>query len=172
MRLASCSMQDSTLAGTLANVCNTIQYGTSTVCQGFVYDNKQKVAFFKGGGNGQPVNTSSVLCSSPTGTAWLRDTGRPAPHHSLLKSALLLCCPRIQSHNPCLIAQVAQQVRSQICALAEYKNAKLKLCWVAATTDGIVESRSGSSSATAPAPPPPPPQSGSGISEFHVQKPS
>ncbi|KAA6418535.1 MAG: hypothetical protein FRX49_11481 [Trebouxia sp. A1-2] len=68
------SNQDSTLAGTLANVCNTIQYGTNTVCQGFVYDNQQEVAFFKGGDNGSAVNTSSVLCSSPTSTAWLRDT--------------------------------------------------------------------------------------------------
>ncbi|DBA75054.1 TPA: hypothetical protein ACH3X1_010389 [Trebouxia sp. C0004] len=65
---------DSTLAGTLANVCDTINYDNNIVCQGFVYDHQQKVAFFKGGINGQPVNTSSVLCSSPTSTAWLRDT--------------------------------------------------------------------------------------------------
>lgn len=91
----TCLMQDSTLAGSLANVCNTIQYGTNTVCQGFVYDNEQKVAFFKGGTNGQPVNTSSVLCSSPTGTAWLRDTGRRVPHHSVLKSASVLCSPKM-----------------------------------------------------------------------------
>ncbi len=89
MRLASCYMQDSTLAGTLANVCNTIQYGTNIVCQGFVYENEQKVAFFKGGGNGSAVNTSSVLCSSPTGTAWLRDTGRRFLHHPVFKSALM-----------------------------------------------------------------------------------
>ncbi len=76
MRLASCRLQDNTLAGTLANVCNTINYDNNIVCQGFVYDNQQKVAFFKGGTNGQPVTTGSVLCSSPTGTAWLRDTGR------------------------------------------------------------------------------------------------
>ena len=73
-------LQDSTLPDTLAAVCNDIGFvgsdGTSTiVCQGFVYDRQQNVAFFKGQINGQLLDTKR-LCSAPTTYAWLRNTGK------------------------------------------------------------------------------------------------
>ncbi len=74
LTIGSFQMQDNTVAQTLANVCNTVQFG-STVCQGFVYDRHQNVAFFKGQANGQLVDTSR-LCTSPNTTAWLRNTGK------------------------------------------------------------------------------------------------
>ena len=75
-------MQDSTLPDTLAQTCNDINFNNSTasphspvVCQGFVYDSTQKVAFFKG----QPANKSidqSSLCHQPNTTLWLLNAGQ------------------------------------------------------------------------------------------------
>lgn len=45
------------------------------VCQGFVYDHQQNVAFFKGQTNGSVLD-SKGLCSNPTAYAWLRNTGQ------------------------------------------------------------------------------------------------
>ncbi|DBB17410.1 TPA: hypothetical protein ACH3X3_014441 [Trebouxia sp. C0006] len=63
------SIVDNTVAQTLANVCNTVQFG-NIMCQGFVYDRHQNVAFFKGQATGQLVDTSR-LCTSSNTTAWL-----------------------------------------------------------------------------------------------------
>ena len=70
----SFQMQDNTVAQTLANVCNTVQFG-NIMCQGFVYDRHQNVAFFKGQATGQLVDTSR-LCTSSNTTAWLSNIGK------------------------------------------------------------------------------------------------
>lgn len=65
---------------TLASVCDDLGFksadGTNNiVCQGFVYDHQQTVAFFKGQTNGQLLDTKR-LCSNPTTYAWLRTKGQ------------------------------------------------------------------------------------------------
>lgn len=69
------SVQDANWPKTLAQVCNIIRINDidpnkAKVCQAFVYDSNQKVAFFKG----QPANQSidpTHLCYSPNSTLWL-----------------------------------------------------------------------------------------------------
>ena len=58
----------------LASICNDIQFNAdaniSAQCQGFVYEAKQKIAFFKPQPAARMLNTND-LCSNPTTYTWL-----------------------------------------------------------------------------------------------------
>ena len=82
-------MQDSTLPDTLAQICDDITFQGVTdpfsnltpengplVCQGFVYDSVQGVAFFKGQLANQTIDQKNALCYTPNSTLWLLNAGQ------------------------------------------------------------------------------------------------
>ena len=70
-------MQESGLPDTLAQICNDMATNGS-ICEGFVYDSFTGTAFFKGAPKTTSVDPSN-LCLHPNETAWLLNTGTPAP---------------------------------------------------------------------------------------------
>lgn len=59
----------------LTSICNEISFN-GDACQGFVYDTKQNIAFFKP----RPANSSPDLCANPTTYTWLLTTNRGQLH--------------------------------------------------------------------------------------------
>ena len=53
------------------------------ICQGFVYNQAQGKAFFKGSNASTPVDTSR-LCLNPNSSAWLLAAGMPQHCHTAL----------------------------------------------------------------------------------------
>ncbi len=69
-------MQESTLPGRLANICDAMA-SNGSICQGFVYNSFTGTAFFKGNATDTQIDTSQ-LCLSPNSTAWLLSSGKQA----------------------------------------------------------------------------------------------
>ena len=86
-------LQDGTLPDTLAAICNSIRFEPASAnfteyCQGFVYDVRQQVAFFKAQPDNRLLGVKD-MCSNPTTYTWLHTQGRPTGHtpHDCIPSA-------------------------------------------------------------------------------------
>lgn len=75
-------LQDSTMPGTLASICNNITFASTSgngnqFCQGFVYDVQKHVAVFVAGPNSaRQLLGPNDLCRHPTSYTWLRTQGQ------------------------------------------------------------------------------------------------
>ena len=69
----------------MAQICDTIRLnGTtddpadSSICQGWVYDSVQKIAWLVGQAANQTIDTAKDLCWNPNRTTWLLNAGQLA----------------------------------------------------------------------------------------------
>lgn len=67
-------LQDTSLAHTLAGICNSILLNNTIVCQAFTWDAAQGLAFFKGQLVNSPISPSH-FCNSPNVTTWVLSAG-------------------------------------------------------------------------------------------------
>ena len=118
-------LQDGFMPEFASSICNDTKFTADRAdCQGFVYDSKQKIAFFKPKPAVRLLDTGD-LCSSPTTYTWLRTLGQL---HGIYN------CPDLHKCNcsccgKCMACLVKSRVATPLAALGLFT--LMLLCMIA-----------------------------------------